>query len=191
MFDYTDAQAQRDNELIPADTVATVELSIRPGAAGEDGLLVRSKDGLCEMLDCEFIVVDGPFAKRKFWERFVLAGTKDGHAKAGEISRGKLRAMLESARGIKPKDISPEARKARTVPLKDFDHLRFIAKIGIEKGKDKGNGGGNYPDRNVLLTVITPDRKDWHAVDQMTSAETSAASIPAAAPTISKPTWAS
>ena len=166
MHDYTDAQPQRDGELIPDGTVATLELQIRPGNAGEEGLLRRSQDGLCEMLDVEFTVVDGPFAKRKFWERFVLAGTSDGHAKAAEISRGKLRAILELARGIKPDDVSPQARAARTVPLKTFDGMRFIGKIGIEKGKDKGNGGGNYPDRNILLRTITPDRKDWHAVEQ-------------------------
>jgi hypothetical protein len=188
MYDYNDAQSQRDNDLIPANTVATVELTIRPGAAGEDGLLLRSKDGLCEMLDCEFTLVDGPFAKRKFWERFVLAGTKDGHAKAAEISRGRLRAILESARGIKPDDKSPEARKARTVPLKDFNGLRFIVKIGIEKGKDRGNGEGNYPDRNVMLTVVTPDRKDWHAVEQMPHATQASFDM---TPAIAKPAWAS
>ena len=50
-FDYTDAPEQRGTELIPADTVATVQLTIRPGGAGEGGLLKRSKDGGCEMLD--------------------------------------------------------------------------------------------------------------------------------------------
>jgi hypothetical protein len=182
-------------ELIPANIIVTLHLTIRAGNAGEDGLLRRSHDGLCEMLDCEFIVVDGQFAKRKLWERFVLAGTADGHAKAVEISRGKLRAILESARGIKPDDVSPQARAARTVPLKAFDGMRFIGKIGIEKGKEKNNGDGNYPDRNILLAVITPDRKDWHAVEQVPhSAPPStspASSTPPAQPPISKPAWAS
>ena len=55
-------------------------------------MLKRSKDGGCEMLDLEFVVVDGPHAKRKFWEHLVLSGTTDGHAKAAEITRGMLRA---------------------------------------------------------------------------------------------------
>ena len=67
-FDYTDAPEQRGTELIPADTVATVQVTIRPGGAGEGGLLKRSKDGGCEMIDAEFVVVDGPHAKRKLWE---------------------------------------------------------------------------------------------------------------------------
>jgi hypothetical protein len=194
MYDYTDAQPQREIELIPAGTVATLQLTIRPGNAGEDCLLRRSQDGLCEMLDCEFIVVDGQFAKRKLWERWVLVGTTDGHAKAVEIGKSKLRAILESARGLKPDDMSPQARAARTVKLADFDGMRFIGKIGIEKGKDKGNGTGSYNDRNILLTVITPDRKDWHSVEQVpqpprSPAGASATATPPAA--IAKPAWAS
>src|SRR2546430_1202481 len=116
-YDYTDAPEQRGDGPIPADTIATVQLTIRPGGAGEGGLLKRSKDGACEMIDAAFVIVDGPHAKRKLWENLVIAGTTDGHAKAAEISRGKLRAMLESARGIKPSDTGAEARKARTAEL--------------------------------------------------------------------------
>jgi hypothetical protein len=205
MYDYSEAPSQRD-DLIPHGTTATLQLAIRPGGAGEGGLLRRSQDGACEMLDCEFIIVDGQFAKRKLWELLVLSGTTEGHAKAADISRGKLRAILESARGIKPDDASPQARAARNANLSDFDGMRFIGKIGIEKGKDKGNGAGNYPDRNVLLAVVTPGRKDWRAVEQTppppkspdatsnATAPAPAATSNAAAPAseaISKPAWAS
>jgi hypothetical protein len=191
-YDYTDAPEQRGNEPIPADSVATVQLTIRPGGAGEGGLLKRSQDGGCEMLDCELVVVDGPYMKRKLWERMIISGTTDGHAKAAEISRGKLRAMLESARGIKPSDTSAEARRARTAELGDFDGLRFIAKIGIEKGRPKNDGSGeNYADRNTIAAVITPDRKDWHTVEQAPRPAGSAAANAAVVVPISKPAWAS
>jgi hypothetical protein len=187
MFDYSHAPEQR-GELIPAGTVATLQMTIRPGNAGESGLLTRSKDGACEMLDCEFVVVDGPHMKRKLWERMVLAGTTDGHETAVDISCGKLRAILESARGIRPDDKSEEARKARLAELSDFDGLRFIARIGIEKGKPRNDGTGDYADRNVIATVITPDKKNWQAVKQAPpSLKDSAVTTPA---TISKPTWA-
>jgi hypothetical protein len=69
MFDYSEAQPQRD--LIPHGTIVTLQLTVRAGGAGEDGQLTRSKDGLCEMLDAEFTVVDdGEFTRRKLWERF-------------------------------------------------------------------------------------------------------------------------
>src|SRR5262245_18453572 len=144
MFDYNDAPEQRSDELIPAGTVATLQMKIRPGNAGEGGLLTRSKNGECEMLDLECVVVDGPHTKRKLWERLVLAGTTSGQEQAAEISRGKLRAVLESARGVKPDDMSDEARKKRTAELSDFDGMRFIARIGIEKGKAKDNGTGEF-----------------------------------------------
>jgi hypothetical protein len=191
-FDYSDAPEQR-GDTIPANTVATLQLKIRPGNAGEGGLLTRSKDGGCEMLDCELTVVDGPHIKRKLWERMVLCGTTRGHEEAADISRGKLRAILESARGVKPDDMGEEARKARSAELSDFDGLRFIARIGVEKGKPRNDGTGeSYPDRNVISTIITPDKKSWHAVEQtslFSKGANSGGAVIVPAP-ISKPTWA-
>jgi hypothetical protein len=194
-YDYSEASPPRDVELIPHGTIATVQMRIRPGDAGEDGLLKRSARGDCEMLNLEFVVVDGPYARRKFWENMILAGTTDGHAKAAEISRGRLRTIIESARGIKPDDLTPQARAARTAALKDFDSLSFIAKIGVEKGKPKNDGTGeSYADRNVLAGVITPDRKEWHPVPQPPpwnggGSETAAPVAPASGG-IAKPSWA-
>jgi hypothetical protein len=195
-YDYTNAPPQRETELIPHGTVATVALKIRVGNAGEGGLLKRSKNGDCEMLELELTVADGPYGKRKFWENLILAGTTAGHAKAAEVSRGTLRAIIESAKGIKPQDVSPQARQARTVELKDIDGMTFIAKIGVEKGKPRNNGSGeNYADKNILAAVVTPDKKDWHQVEQRPSFDNGSggsggAAAPASAP-IAKPAWAS
>jgi hypothetical protein len=186
-IDFNTAPEQRSHELIPDKTICSVQMKIRPGNAGDEGLLKRSKNGECEMLDCEFTVVDGPHAKRKFWTSFVLHGLSDGHAKAAEISQAKLRAMLESARGVKPSDTSEAARKARVAELSDFDGMRFIAKVGIEKGAPKGNGGGDWPDKNYLLEVITPEKKDWHGVEQPQPLVTKGVTGPGG---IKKPEWA-
>jgi hypothetical protein len=144
-----------------------VQLRIRPGNAGEGGLLKRSGKGDCEMLDCEFVIVDGSYARRKFWSNFVLAGTTAGHAQAAEISRGTLRRILESSRNVHPDDMSDPARARRTADLKDFDNIVFIARVGIEKGEPKKDGSGeNYADKNVIASVITPDKKEWHPIEQ-------------------------
>jgi hypothetical protein len=195
-YDYTEAAPQREIELIPHGTVATVSLKIRAGGAGEGGLLRRSKNGDCEMLDLEFAVVDGPYVRRKFWEYLILAGTTDGHAKAAEVSRGTLRAIIESAKGIKPKDVSPQARQARTVELKDIDGMTFVAKIGVEKGKPRDDRSGeNYADKNILAAVVTPDKKDWHPVEQPPpfngGGGGSGGATPPASTPIAKPAWAS
>jgi hypothetical protein len=194
-YDYSQAPPPRDFELIPYGTIATLRLGIQVGGAGEDGLLKRSAKGDCEMLVVELVVIDGPFARRKFWERYILAGTSDGHEKAAAISRGTLRTILESARGIKPDDLSAQARAARTVSLREFDGMCFVGRIGVEKGKLKNDASGeSYPDKNILAGIITPDKRDWHAVDQPAPAPNGggAARPTTAAPaTIAKPSWAS
>src|SRR5262245_9416005 len=136
-YDYTDAPPPRDLELIPHGTIATLLLHILAGGVGEDGMLKRSKAGDAEMLACEFTVTDGPYKGRKFWEYMILSGTTDGHAEAAKISRGTLKTILDSALGLKPDDVSPEARAARTVSLKQFEGKTFPGKIGVEKGKPK------------------------------------------------------
>jgi hypothetical protein len=197
-FDYSTAPPPRDLELIPPGTVATCILHLRPGGAGEGGLLKRSKDGGCEMLDCELVVADGLYKGRKFWEYFVVNGTTPGHAQAVDVSHGTLKAVLDSALGLKPDDMSPEARAARTVDYKDFEGKAFIGKIGVEKGKPKNDGSGeSWSDKNILASVVTPDKKDWRPTEQpppFNGGESSGgggAAPPNTAPPVSRPRWAS
>ena len=196
-YDYSDAPPPRDIELIPHGTILTLILHIRAGGVGEDGLLKRSKDGTCEMLDVEFTVADGPHKGRKFWEYLILEGTTDGHAKSKEINLGTLKTILDSALGLHPDDKSPQARAARTVSLKQFEGMTFIGRIGIEKGRPKNDGSGeNWPDKNILAGVITRDKKEWHPVEQPPpfngggGSGAQAAPVETAAP-IARPGWAS
>jgi hypothetical protein len=183
-YDFNDAATQRNFDVIPDGTIATVRMTLRPGSAGEDGWLRRSNDGGSEALDCEFVVLDGPFAKRKFWSLFTIAGTTPGHAEAANISAGKLRAILESARGIKPDDTSDAAKQARRIgSYGDLNGLSFIARIGVEPPQ---NG---YKAKNRLDHVVTPDEKAWKRVAQAPSA---APAKPASTPAkINRPDWAS
>jgi hypothetical protein len=86
MLNFNEADAQRSFDIIPEGTVATVHMTVRPGRAGEGDWSRRSKDGNSEGLNCEFTVVDGPHAKRKFWSLLTISGTTPGHAQAAEIS---------------------------------------------------------------------------------------------------------
>jgi hypothetical protein len=184
-LDFNSAPEQRSGELIPENTVAPVHLTIRPGNAGEGGWLRRSKDGGAFMLDCEFTVIEGPHAKRKFWGLFVTDGTTEGHRKATEISSTRIRAILESVRGVRPDDDTPQAKTARQLgDFGELDGMRFIAKIGIEAGKD------GYKDKNTLVEVITPDKRQWVKLEQ--GVRSSAGPVPPPAPALSsnKPSWA-
>jgi hypothetical protein len=115
MYDYTDAPPPRDLELIPHGTTATLVLHINPGGVGEDNMLKRTGKGDAEMLEIVLTVADGKYKGRKVWERYLLEGTTAGHTQAIEISRSVLRSILDSALGLKPDDVSPQARAARTV----------------------------------------------------------------------------
>jgi hypothetical protein len=156
-YDFNDAETQRNFDVIPDGTVAAVRMKVRPGNIGEGGWLRRSKDGNSEALDCEFVALDGPFAKRKFWTLLTVAGTTPGHAEAAKISESKLRAILESARNIRPDDKSDSAKQARCIQsYGELNGLSFIVCIGVEPPQ---NG---YKAKNRLDRVITPDEMAWH-----------------------------
>jgi hypothetical protein len=199
-FDYSHTADPRDySELVPHNTLASVLMRLRPGGVGEGGLLKRTAKGDAEMLDCEFVVVDGPYAKRKFWDTFILEGTTSGQQEMVLTNRGRLKKILESARGIKPGDTSEKALAAYKADLKDFDNIVFIAKIGVRKGELKNDGSGDkWPDKNYLAAAIGPEHKEWHPVQQPApfngggagAAATPAASAPAGCAPIAPPKWA-
>jgi hypothetical protein len=187
MADFNTAGAQRSFDMIPDGTIAVVQINIRPGNAGEGGLFKRSKEGKAEGLDAEFTVVEGEHTKRKFWGYLITGGTTDGHAQAADITTRRLRAILESARGIKPTDVSEAAKTARIAAYADFDGMRFMAKIGLEPAQ---NG---YKAKNILSEAITPDRQEWRPIEQVAKAAADAATKPViTSPTgvIAKPEWA-
>jgi hypothetical protein len=190
MMDYNDAGPQRTFEVIPERTIVPVQLTIHPGDIGEGGWLTRAKDGASEHLNCEFVVTEGQYAKRKFWARLTVGGTTPKHAEAAEITRRTIRAVLEAARSIRPDDKSETAKKARIADYGHLDGIRFLVRVGVEPAS---NG---YPAKNFVREVITPDRREWRAIEQVPrpSGEESAAiqagansAIPAV---VDKPNWA-
>jgi hypothetical protein len=186
--DYNTAGEQKSFDVIPKDTIAVIQMNVRPGNAGEGGIEKRSKNGDAQGLDTVFTVVEGKYAKRKFFSFMITAGTTDGHEQARDITVRRLRAILESARGVKPTDVSESAKKARvTESFEDFDGLRFMAKIGVEPAQ------GDYKAKNILSEVVTPDRAEWHPIEQDPAAKSAAGTAaPAGNVTpIAKPAWAS
>lgn len=162
-MDFNNADRQFD--LIPDNTIVPLLMRIKPGGQGEGGWLRASQNTDAMMLECEFTVLEGPFARRKVFQYMVVSGGKaneKGESIAGGITRSNLRAMLESARNINPDNMSPEATQKRCCPhgWADFDGLCFVAKIGIEKGRD------GYNDKNKIKTVITPDMAGYVFIQQ-------------------------
>lgn len=138
-YDMNDAEPQKTGELIADGSFAKVTMIIRPG--GIDGqaeidqcLLKAPKDPTSDvrMLDCEFTVAEGPFARRKFWQLFTVQGGKvdeNGVSIAWKISKSTFRAMIDSALGLDPQDMSEAAKQKRILRgLADLNHIAFIAR---------------------------------------------------------------
>ena len=101
-----------DYELIPDGTIAKVSMLVKPGGEGEGGWLTQAASGNL-YLNCEFVVTEGKYARRKFWQVLVLVGGKKnekGESMSANISKATLRAIVESAKGVDPKDTSEDAK---------------------------------------------------------------------------------
>ena len=154
--DYNDAQSNPN--LIPTGTLAKVRLTIRPGGFDDPsqgwtgGYATRGGTGAV-YLNGEFTVLEGPYAKRKVFTLIGLYSPK-GPEWAG-MGRSFLRGMLNSARGISDKDVSPQAQAARRIGgFADLDGLEFVAKI--EHGTDAGG-----ETKNEIRMAVTPDHRDY------------------------------
>src|ERR1700756_3305756 len=105
-YDFNNADLQTDFEVIPSGTIVPVEMKIRPGGEGDGGWLRKSKAGDAHMLDCELTIIEGAHYNRKIFANLVIDGQSEGHRKAILITLAKMRAMIESAYGVKPDDKS-------------------------------------------------------------------------------------
>lgn len=153
---FNDAADQISYELIPHKTIAKVAMIIKKGGwvslEWPDGYTTKSKAGTSVYLACEFTILRGPYKNRKIWTNIGLHS--DNSPKYGEIGRGMIKAILNSAYGIYSKDKSPEAEKQRQInSFADLDNLTCVAEITI-------NDKGASP-RNEIRTIITPDHPKY------------------------------
>ena len=198
---FNDAEQQQGFDLIPKGTTVKVRMTIKPGGHDDPaqgwtgGYATESFDTGSVYLACEFVVLDGPFAKRKMWSNIGLQSRKG--PTWGQMGRSMIRGILNSARNVHPQDNSPQAASARRIQgFHELDGIEFLARVDVEKDA-KGE------DRNVVKLVIEPDHKDYAALMGMVSKATTGggstgAPAPAASqqantqrpPVSGKPAWA-
>jgi hypothetical protein len=195
-YDLNDAAPQMApmGELIPDGTFAKVTMKLRPGGTNgatemDAGLLKASAHSDAKMLDCEFTVTEGPFARRKFWQNFTVAGGKldeKGQSKGWNISKSAFRAMVDSALGLDPQDTSQAASQKRVIGgLRQLDGITFAARIMVESSDNP-----NYRDSNKLANVVLPDDPSYAAImrgEQVAPDPVNAA--PRKAPAATPPAW--
>lgn len=164
MLDFNNAEPQSSGTgAIPPDSCVILQMTIRTPRAGKEGshpLLCRAQSGN-EYLDVEFKVVRGQFEGREFWQNYTVAGSE----KASQISMRTLRAIIESSRGINPKDESPAAVQNRRLnDWTDFQGMQFMAKIGAKC--EKNIKDGRWYVNNDIKRVITPDAEEYAIIAQ-------------------------
>lgn len=198
-FDFNSAAEQSSYDLIPKGTVVRVRMTIKPGGYDDPsqgwtgGYATRSLSTGSVYLNCEFVVLDGPFARRKMWSLIGLYSPKG--AEWTNMGRTFIKAILNSARGINPNDSSPAAQNARRISgFADLEGIEFVGKVDWDKDQ-------NGQDKCVIKSAVTPEHKDYAA--HMNGAPAGAASAPASsgganayaqatgrAPVPGRPSWA-
>jgi hypothetical protein len=169
-FDMNDAEPQKTGDLIPDGSFARIAMTLRPGNADgqseiDKGLLKASNSPGSDvlMLDAEFTVVEGPHVRRKFWQMFTVSGGKvdeNGVSIGWKISKSTFRAMIDSALGLDPDDMSEDAKAKRILRgLADFEGVTFVARIKIEPSSNP-----QYNDSNKLDRVVLPNEAEWRKI---------------------------
>lgn len=138
-----------------------MRLTIRPGGFDDasqgwtGGYATRGTTGSV-YLNGEFTVTEGQYARRKVFSLIGLYSPKGPDW--ANMGRSLVRGILNSARGISDKDMSPEAQTARRINgFADLDGIEFVARIDI--GTD-----AHGDDKNEIRSVVTPDHRDYAAL---------------------------
>lgn len=192
--DFNNAENQNSFDVIPAKTPVKVRMTIKPGGFDNPhlgwtgGYVTRNSSTGSAYLYAEFVVLEGLYIRRKVWSLIGLHSEKG--PEWANMGRSFIRAALNSARGIHPKDDSPAAQSARCIQsFADLDGIEFAARIDVERDQRTGE------DRNVIRTVLQPDHPDYAAVMGTGGLRAPATFVPPPAPAAApakplRPTWA-
>ncbi len=162
-FNLTTSQLNPNTtDIIPDGTLAKVRMIIKPGAHNDSaqgwtgGYATRNDETGSVYLVCEFIILEGQYARRKIWSLIGLHSNKG--PQWGDIGKSFIKSILNSAYDFTDKDTSPEAQQARKIKdFGDLNGIEFVAKITTKKTPD-----GEL--RNEIRFAITPEHKDYKSI---------------------------
>ncbi|MDD5470402.1 MAG: hypothetical protein PHP05_00600 [Sideroxydans sp.] len=161
-FDFNSATEQSSFDPLPKGSNVRVHMTIRPGGFDDPsqgwtgGYATRNTSTGSVYLNCEFVVMEGAYARRKMWSLIGLHSPKGPEWAA--MGRTFIKAILNSARGIHPGDNSVAAQNARRINgFADLDGIEFLGKVDWEKDQ-------NGQDKSVIKSAVTPDNKDYAAL---------------------------
>jgi hypothetical protein len=174
-IDLNEADIQRDRELIEPG-VYGLEINVKEGHGGTDGWLKLAKNQRSLMLQLDCTVINAVTAKGEVtsseyvgkvvrdWITLefdetdamhlppLTAADVERYRTSVRMGRSKLRAIVDSAHGLDPKDDSFVAKEKRKLAnYSDLNGLTFYAQI------EERAGQGKYGPSNTIDFVITPD----------------------------------
>jgi len=157
--DFNDAEQQQGFDLIPKGTTVKVRMTIKPGGHDDPaqgwtgGYATESFDTGRVCLACEFVVLEGAYARRKMWSNIGLHSSKG--PTWGQMGRSMIRGILNSARNVHPQDNTTYATSRRRIEgFHELDGIEFLARVDVEKDAKGEN-------RNVVKLAVEPDHKDY------------------------------
>ncbi|CTQ45681.1 hypothetical protein [Roseibium aggregatum] len=168
-----------DYELVPHGTFAKIKVNIRLAEdAGkrhpnDPHVTVNPATGSC-YLDMVYTItgtIDGKWVNKKIFDKIGIKSSNEkiqqnrGEDKWAKMGFGMIRSIVESARGINPKDTTPEANMKRDISQGGFANLQDLEIVGrITVDTKNVDAQGNPNPQNRLGSAITIDRKEYSAL---------------------------
>lgn len=160
--DFNSADDQTSFDLIPKGVLVKVRMTLKPGGFDDPnqgwigGYATRNENTGSVYLNCEYTVVDGPYARRKLWGLIGLHSEKGPNW--ANMGRTFIKGILNSAKGLHPDDQSPNAQNARRIGgFADLDGLEFAGRVDWERDQ--------YDQfKHVIRGAVTPDHPQYATV---------------------------
>lgn len=168
MLDFNDAPEQSTGSFvppIPPDSIVKVRIELQQPdtkklSPKHSAFSVSDRGN--HYLSIKSEVISGQFAGKNIYDNYTVDMDRPNEKtqKAVNSSRGNLRAMLEAARNINPKDPGTQAAQGRMInDWFDLDGLEFPIMVEIEQPKP----GDKYIN-NRTKKIITPDMPEYQIV---------------------------
>lgn len=162
-------QASRPSGPIPNGSCVLVKLTIKDPKYpySEMEMVAQAQSGIL-YLDAEYEVLSGTYQGAPIWENLFLPvelqtlTMSNGQKTACDIAASKIKAIMNAAHKLDPKDESPEAQRKRVVKSSwlELNGLIFPIIVGINKQQTTDSKGRKYWNNNVYR-IVTPDHADY------------------------------
>lgn len=172
MIDLSQEQEQKSAYgPVPGGSRVLVRLTIEKPkyASPDDDLVAMAKTGLRQLF-CRLEVASGAYEGVYWYENITLPSRSqtirltEGQQKACGSGGRTLRAIVESVRGVDPKDKSQQADRKRALnSWSDLDGMEFPARLGISREPYEGKDGRLYWS-NTLGLILPCTDKEYRAI---------------------------